>query len=391
MKLDFSSSLYLGMGHSHGDLSPWEWLTYGKPAALAEPANSLEVAHHFARLMGCEAGVFGASTLHLFWDLFGMMEDVVIFVDDGVYPIMEWGISRAKGRRVPVVRFKHRDPDSLAMMLKRYGVSSKKPVVVCDGFCPGCGRAVPIRDYLALVEKYQGWLLIDDTQALGIFGYEPRRNNPYGEMGGGSLRWNDIGGCDNVLLVSSLAKGFGVPIALLAGSARALRSYHKKSEVAVFCSPPSAATVNAAAHAFMLNKNEGAQRRFKLRCLVASFRRQLRALGLTTLSSCFPVQTLAPREGFPLDFLYGQLKSKGVCSVLHGPHIGGRSRLSFILTSAHQDCHINHAVKILERTLHAMHGVSGFDVGRPPVVCREKLLYVTGRCAHSPRVFLPPF
>jgi hypothetical protein len=60
-------------------------------------------------------------------------------------------------------------------------------------------------------------LVIDDTQALGILGHSPGPHAPYGKGGGGSLQWAGIGGPD-VLVVSSLAKGFGAPVAVLAGS-----------------------------------------------------------------------------------------------------------------------------------------------------------------------------
>ena len=64
--LDFTSALYLSMGHASHRLPPWERLTTGRPAALAEPALADSVAAQLAALMGCETAVLAPSTLVLF-------------------------------------------------------------------------------------------------------------------------------------------------------------------------------------------------------------------------------------------------------------------------------------------------------------------------------------
>ena len=81
-------------------------------------------------------------------------------------------------------------------------------------------------------------LVADDTQALGILGHSPDARMPYGHGGGGSLRWSGIGGPE-ALVFASLAKGFGVPIAVLAGSRARIREFEEKSLTRVHCSPPS--------------------------------------------------------------------------------------------------------------------------------------------------------
>jgi 8-amino-7-oxononanoate synthase len=91
--LDFTSALYLGLHHPKASLRPWEQLTTGRPAALEEPPGARAVAHKLAALVGCEGAVLVPSTLHLFWDLFGMLAHarVIIYMDAGAYPIAGWG------------------------------------------------------------------------------------------------------------------------------------------------------------------------------------------------------------------------------------------------------------------------------------------------------------
>src|SRR5262245_11480239 len=107
MKLDFTSSLYLSFWHDMWSLRPWSQLTTGAPAALAEPPGAVAVARQLARLQGCERATLAKSTLHLFWDLFGMLagERIMIYLDAGVYPTARWGAERAAGRGTPVRQF----------------------------------------------------------------------------------------------------------------------------------------------------------------------------------------------------------------------------------------------------------------------------------------------
>ena len=51
----------------------WDRLTLGKPAALESPPGAREVEGELAALTGCERAVLAPSTLHLFWDLFGIL------------------------------------------------------------------------------------------------------------------------------------------------------------------------------------------------------------------------------------------------------------------------------------------------------------------------------
>ncbi|HEY6400162.1 MAG TPA: aminotransferase class I/II-fold pyridoxal phosphate-dependent enzyme, partial [Blastocatellia bacterium] len=225
--LDFTSALYLGLDHSSAALRPWERLTTGAPAALVEPPGAAAIAQRVAALMGLERGLLAPSTLHLFWDLFSALAGpgVSIYADVGVYPIVRWGVERAAARGVPARGFAHHDPDALKRRLKLDSRRGWRPVIATDGFCPSCGGPAPVVEYLKLARDYGGILVIDDTQALGILGHSPDALAPYGKGGGGVLRWSDIAGPD-LLVGSSLAKGFGAPVAALCGG-RALIDHFK--------------------------------------------------------------------------------------------------------------------------------------------------------------------
>ncbi len=194
--LDFTSSLYLGIQHHSQSLKPWRRLTTGKPAALFSPKDHIELGRKIAALQGLEDGVISQSTLHLCWDLFGILgkNNFLALMDSGAYPIAQWGLVRFAFNGNEVIKFKHHQVDNLSRALRARLQPGQRPLVVTDGWCPHCGELAPLQDYLDCVRPYNGMLIVDDTQALGVFGTNPRQSQPYGLGGGGSLRYLHMGG-----------------------------------------------------------------------------------------------------------------------------------------------------------------------------------------------------
>lgn len=342
--LDFTSALYLGLQHPSRSLRPWQQLTTGAPAALVEPVEAGEISRALAEMQGSEAATLATSTLHLVWDLFGLLTDkpAAIFMDAGAYPITRWGVQRAAMQGAAVRIFAHHDPHALKAELGTARLD-RAPVIVTDGFCPGCGRVAPLADYRALTSSAGGLLVVDDTQALGILGHSPSASMPYGHGGGGSLRWSGIGGPET-LVFSSLAKGFGAPLAVLAGSRAWIRKFEEKSLTRVHCSPPSIAALHAAERAVGCNRRDGEARRAKLLDLVRRFRRGLNVIGVAARRGLFPIQTLRTEGAVPAPELHRRLADRGVHAVLNRA-ADGQPRLSFILTSRHTPAEIDTAVR----------------------------------------------
>lgn len=274
------------------------------------------------------------STLHLAWDLFGLLtkEPIAIFMDAGVYPITRWGVQRAAMCGAKVRVFPHHDAATLERALAA-APQGRAPVIVTDGFCPSCGRVAPLANYLALARRRGGMLVADDTQALGILGQSPSGAMPYGRGGGGSLRWCGIGGPE-ALVFSSLAKGFGAPLAVLAGSGGWIRKFREKSLTRVHCSPPSVAALRAAERAVICNRSDGDARREKLLALVRRFRRGLSVASVTLRRGLFPVQTIRLAQGSAASALHRRLAERGVRAVLHRGE-NGSPRVSLLITARH--------------------------------------------------------
>lgn len=346
--LDFTSALYLGFRHPSWSLRRWPQFTTGKPAALASPSDAERVACHLASLQGCEAGVAGTSTFHLFWDLFGMLAQgsAAIFFDAGLYAIARWGIERAEARGATVQQFAHHDAAALQRAFAGGLKAHQQPVVVTDGFCPGCGEPAPLAAYLASVRAAGGLLVVDDTQALGIFGHSHGSDAPYGLEGGGMLRWAGINGPDMVM-VSSLAKGFGAPLAVLSGSQTTVAEFQRKSETRVHCSPPSIATLRAAERALHLNRERGNRLRLRLAHLVRRFRSGAAQTGFSFIGGSFPMQTLIPGSREEAGRIHEGLLRKGIQTVLRQLPDGRNLRVSFLITARHAPEAIDRVIRVL--------------------------------------------
>jgi 8-amino-7-oxononanoate synthase len=188
-------------------------------------------------------------------------------------------------------------------------------------------------------------LVVDDTQALGVLGQFPSAAMPYGCGGGGSLRWSGIVRAD-ALIFSSLAKGFGVPLAVLAGSRAWIQKFKDKSLTRVHCSPPSIAVLRAAERALACNHREGNTRRGMLLDLVRRFRCGLSAAGVSTGPGLFPVQTIRSPKGMAASVLHRRLAERGIRAVLHRSETGN-ARVSFLTTAAHAPEQIDTAISAI--------------------------------------------
>lgn len=353
---DFTSALYLGLAHGSAELRPWSRLTAGAPAALVPPAGSRSVARHMALLVGVKAATLGVSTLHLFWDLFGQLRrrPLRVLADEHLYPVGRWGIERAAAAGAKVLAFRHHDAGSLVRRLEKGSHAgppqhhSLAPLVVTDGLCPDCGRVPPLDRYLALVEEHRGWLLVDDSQALGLLGWSPEPARPYGQGGGGSPAF--LGASSpRLLLLSSLAKSFGVPLASLAGSREAVRMFVQQSETLVYSSPPSVAAIRAAEAALSINREQGEQLRTQLAERVVRFRGGLQELGLSAGGGLSPVQNLEIPDGVDPLALYRELGASSVRTVLRQGRCRPGPLLTFLIRADHTPEEIDRALAALAR------------------------------------------
>lgn len=340
--VDFTSALYLDMRHPAAALAPWMALTLGKPAALEELPAARVLARALAALQGCEAALLLPSTLHLYWDLFAMLarEPVALLIDGAAYPIARWGAQRAVAQGAVMQVFRHGDAAGLARLAQRWSARGRRPVVLADGYSPGTERPPPLADYAEIAARGGGCLVLDDTQALGLLGFK----------GGGSAA-SPAGAARRlsgapVLVGASLAKAFGVPLAVLAGSGAMMARFEAVSGTRVHGSPPSSAAIAAGLRALQLNRSCGDALRRTLTQRVQQFRSRLAGVGIACHGGMFPVQVVPLAAGVDGPALHEALRASGITVLLqrHGKAAG----LTFLLRAGHSPGDVARAVAALE-------------------------------------------
>ena len=353
--LDFISSLYLGLRHPSHLLTPWTQLTTGKPAVLDPPPRAAAIAGALAALQGCQSGMLFPSTLHLFFDLFEALrqEGVRVYVDSSAYPIARWAVQRIAGLGVPVRQFRHFDADAAREIMAKDAGSQRRPVILADGYCVSCGRHAPLRAYLDAVTLQDGYVVVDDTQALGIWGERLGPSYPYGAGGGGSLRWNAIRS-PRLILGSSLAKGFGVPVAALGSSAAFVRRLEQSGMTRTHSSPPSAAVLSAAARALAINTRSGDLLRRRLGATVMSFRDRLEDAGMCATRSLFPLQALDLSPDADPVWLQRHLAARGIKTAVVTGCDGVSPKLVFALNVRHRPRDIERCAATLAEIAEAL-------------------------------------
>ena len=345
---DFTSALYLGPRVLPAP--PGQILTTGRPAALGEAGGARAVAQAVARRQGLAAGALAPSTLHLFTDVFHLASaSAVLLLARPLYPVGQWGSQQARLRGLPVAGFA--ELPELTQLLHTYGRQGCTPWLVTDGYHPGRGPAPLARYHAALAGHPGAVLLVDDTQAFGVLGAGPTLARPLGQGGGGSLLGAglaDTGAGPELLTITSLAKGLGVPVAVLAGRATRLAQFEQVSATRVHTSPVSAWHAWAATQALRLDARLGEAARWRLGQRIGQFRAALGQVGLHPRGGWFPVQQLVPARATAALALHQQLRQAGIASVLlAGEHRPGVPELAFCLRADHTPAGIARTAAVL--------------------------------------------
>jgi 8-amino-7-oxononanoate synthase len=324
--------------------------------------------------MGCSAAILGTSTLHIFWDLFCILcrrQSAILIVGE-IYPIALWGIERAAALGAPVVRVVAHEPGRVSRCAQEWSHRGIRPIIVTDGIFLPEGCIAPLRSYARIAAASGGLLVIDDTQGLGILGKDPTVSSPYGRGGGGSFRFHDLTG-PHLVGVCSLAKAFGVPIAVLAGSSPMVRAFASKSDTRRHSSPPSMAALAAGIRAIKINRRCGEHLRVRLLDNIRRFRDMLGGAGLQPAGGVMPVQTLGfgPEEARAVQV---GLTRAGIRALVAPEPVLGGGRIIFVITAKHQPIDVERAALALKRILQAsIRPSSGKESNahQPGIVCRH--------------------
>jgi len=124
--------------------------------------------------------------------------------------------ARQSGKRM--VFFNHLDTQDLDQKLKAHVQTRLKPLVITDGVFSARGEIPPLDQYVEIVRRYGGKILIDDAHGMAVVG----------KSGKGS--WEEKGiPRDLIYQTGTLSKGFGVFGGIIPGDRQLISEIQKKS------------------------------------------------------------------------------------------------------------------------------------------------------------------
>ena len=73
-----------------------------------------------------------------------------------------------------VIRFRHNDPEDLEKRLRRLDAGNSNKLIVVEGIYSMLGDTAPLTEIVALKEKYNAYLLVDEAHSVGVLGEHGR-------------------------------------------------------------------------------------------------------------------------------------------------------------------------------------------------------------------------
>lgn len=269
--------------------------------------------------------------------------EAVIFSEALNHASLIDGARLAKAR---VVVYPHCDLQALEAQL----AASDAPVklIVSDAVFSMDGRIAPVAELLALAERHDAWLVLDDAHGFGVLGATGR-----GVVEALGLR------AERLVLIGTLGKAAGVAGAFVAAHRTVIDYLVQRARPYIFttAAPP------AIAHALLtsltlIEGEEGVHRRALLRARIAEFRAGVQAVlpadGRARLAdSSVAIQPLIVGENARAMQLMAQLDALGLhVGAIRPPTVPvGTARLRIALSAAHTADEVARLVEALGQAL----------------------------------------
>jgi 8-amino-7-oxononanoate synthase len=232
-------------------------------------------------------------------------------------------IDGARLSRAQVQVYPHRDVAALGRLLESCATAEK--LVATDAVFSMDGDLAPLPELLALCERHDAWLAVDDAHGFGVLG----------EGGRGTLAHFGIAS-PRIAYMGTLGKAAGVHGAFVAGEEALIEWLVQRARTYVFstASPPLLACALMAS----LDLVEQAEaRRNHLKVLVGRLRQRLEDLPWRLRASDTPIQPLMVGDNrAALDLAEG-LRGRGIwVPAIRPPTVpAGTARLRIALSAAH--------------------------------------------------------
>jgi 8-amino-7-oxononanoate synthase len=237
--------------------------------------------------------------------------------------------------RANVKRYRHNDVEQLARFMEQAGGGRK--LVITDAVFSMDGDLAPLPELLALCERHDAWLLIDDAHGFGVLGAQGR----------GSLAHYGIAS-ERVICMATLGKAAGVFGAFVAAEQAVIDTLvnHARSYVYTTATPPALASALLES---LRQIEQGDGLRGHLQRLIAQLRSGLRGLPWHLMPSSTAIQPLLVGDNRAALDLSEQLRERGIwVTAIRPPTVPqGTARLRITLSAAHNTSEVTRLIDAL--------------------------------------------
>lgn len=248
-------------------------------------------------------------------------------------------IDGARLSRAAIHRYPHGDLDALGRALAASG--ARRQLVITDAVFSMDGTIADLRALLALCERHDALLLIDDAHGFGVLGPQGR-----GTLAAAGL--TGAGASRRVLYMATLGKALGVAGAFVAGDATLVEWLLQKTRSYIFATAAPALLATALLASLHLVET-GDARRAHLRHLIARLRSGLAGLPWHLAPSTTPIQPLIIGGNQDALAVMDGLRERGLwVPAIRPPTVPeGSARLRITLSAAHTEADVDRLVDAL--------------------------------------------
>ena len=258
-------------------------------------------------------------------------------------------IDGARLSRAQVLVYPHADLAALEAQLA--ASKSRNKLIVADGVFSMDGDIAPLPELLALAERYDAWLIVDDAHGLGVLG----------ENGAGVLSHFGLHS-ERLVYVGTFGKAAGGAGAAIVAHRMVIDWLVQRARTYIFttATPPAiACAVEAALD--VIASEEGAERRARLNRHIAVWSAHAQRLaarfGWQWMPSPTAIQPIVIGENAPALELAAALEREGIrIAAIRPPTVPvGTARLRITLSAAHTDDDIERLAQALEAAGQSLH------------------------------------
>lgn len=325
-----ASHLVLGHSTAHGELERRLAEFTGLPRALLFSTGYQANLGVVTALLGRADGVFADRLNH------ASLNDAAL-------------LSRADFRRYP-----HLDLAALEQLLERS--RARRKLIVTDAVFSMDGDVAPVRELVALAERHDAWLLLDDAHGFGVMGPQGR-----GVLARSGVR------SPRVIYMATLGKAAGVFGAFVAGEADVLEALVQRARAYIYTTAAPPLLAHVLLKSLDLIRG-GEERRDQLRRLARRLQECLRLERWNLAPSESAIQPLIIGANHEAVAVSEALAGTGLLvPAIRPPTVPqGTARLRISLSAAHSIHDVERlaaSLNEIERALPRSHADSGPQAG----------------------------